>query len=235
MLRSLARINGDDNQRRVGNTYSQHNRARTQARLNAMKSEGIVPMDPMDEEALRKKELANAKAPKTVSERAIRVPRVGLGPAPQRPPLVDCLPHRRAEEDIRANEGNFVRPAAPLGVPVQSRDSKKDELALRNQFYGKTPQEVLAEARNSQPAARQPAAPPSGVSEERQLHNQIVDEIEDRQAFLDDMTRLGQGHAHRARIESEISERMRDLKRLEPYLQEASGSAAPGGAGGSQG
>ena len=126
MHRAMQRLNGDDQQRRVGNSFSQQNRARTQARLNAMKAEGIVPMKPHDEETMRKKQEANAKAPRTISERAIRVPRVGLGQAPQRRPLVDCLPKRRSEDEIRANEGNFVRAAAPPGAIVRSSDSRSD-------------------------------------------------------------------------------------------------------------
>ena len=124
MHRAMQRLNGDDQQRRVGNGYSQQNRARTQSHLNAMAREGIVPMKPHDEETMRKKQEANAKAPRTISERAIRVPRVGVGPAPQRRPLVDCLPRRRGEVEIRANEGNFVRPAAPPGAIVRSSDSR---------------------------------------------------------------------------------------------------------------
>ena len=124
MRRAMQRLNGDDQAWKVGNNYSQQNRARTQARLNAMKAEGIVPMKPLDEETMRKKQEANAKAPRTISERAIRVPRVGVM-APQRRPLVDCLPRRRGEEEIRANEGNFARPAAPRGAIVRSSDSRK--------------------------------------------------------------------------------------------------------------
>lgn len=131
MQRAMQRLNGDDQQRKVGNSYSQQNRARTQARLNAMKSEGIVPMKPRDEETMRKKQEADAKAPRTISERAIRVPRVGVTPAPQRRPLVDCLPKRRGEVEIRANEGNFVRPAAPPGAIVRSSDSRIDCMLKR--------------------------------------------------------------------------------------------------------
>ena len=124
MRRAMQRLNGDDQAWKVGNNYSQQNRARTQARLNAMKAEGIVPMKPRDEETMRKKQEASAKAPRTISERAIRVPRVGVM-APQRRPLVDCLPRRRGEVEIRANEGNFARPTAPRGAIVRSSDSRK--------------------------------------------------------------------------------------------------------------
>ena len=124
MRRAMQRLNGDDQAWKVGNNYSQQNRARTQARLNAMKAEGIVPMKPRDEETMRKKQEASAKAPRTISERAIRVPRVGVM-VPQRRPLVDCLPRRRGEVEIRANEGNFARPTAPRGAIVRSSDSRK--------------------------------------------------------------------------------------------------------------
>lgn len=217
MMRTLARINGDDASRRAGNSYSQLNRARIQSRLNEMKAEGIVPMDPKDEEALRK---AEANPYTTISQRAVRVPRVGVGRPPERPPLIDCLPRRRGEEEIRANEDGFQRPRAPAGKPVRSSDAKKDELAMRNQFFGKTPQEILAE--DPRPRRAAPAAP-SAASEEQQLHDAIADEIRERQDFLDEMTRLGQGDLHSQQIDMEIAERMRDLKKLEPYLTEQDG------------
>ena len=43
----------------------------------------------------------------------------------------------------------------------------------------------------------------------------------------DEMTSLGQGHVHQQRIESEIAERMRELKTLEPYLQQSGDNSAP--------
>ena len=208
MLRTLARINGDTAGRTAGNDYSQHNRARTQRRLDEMRDQGIVPMCPKDEEKLRKQE---AKPYTTISQRAVRVPRVGIAAAPERKPLVDCLPHRRAEDEIRAAEHDFARPRAPAGAAYASSDAKKDELAMRNQFFGKTPQEILAEG-PPRPSKQAPAGPT--LSEEQTLHNQIADEIAERQSFLDNMTALGQGHLHRERIEGEISERVRDLNTL---------------------
>ena len=221
MMRSLARINGGDAMKAAGNTYSQRNRGRTQARLEAMKAEGIVPMDPKDEETLRKKQ---ANPYTTISQRAVAVPRVGVYRGPERKPLVDCLPHRRAEEDIRANEGGFERPRAPAGKPGMSSDAKKDQLAQKNQFFGKTPQEVLAEhPRFIRQGGRAPAPQ---KADEHQLAAAIGDEIHERQQFLDEMTSLGQGHVHQQRIESEIAERMRELKTLEPYLQQSDSAPA---------
>ena len=69
-MRAMARITGDDATKKAGNAYSQVNRRQIQGRLNAMKAEGIVPMDPMDEEKLRKKE---ANPYTSISERGVRV------------------------------------------------------------------------------------------------------------------------------------------------------------------
>jgi hypothetical protein len=96
---------------------------------------------------------------------------------------------------------------APPGRPTQSSDARKDELALRNQFNGKTPQEILAEKRSSQPP---PEAPPPP----RSLKQQIEDEIAERHEFLDRMRGLGRAHEHEARITGEIAERMQDLRAL---------------------
>ena len=178
-----------------------------------MKAEGIVPMDPKDEETLRKKQ---ANPYTTMSQRAVAVPRVGVHRGPERKPLVDCLPRRRAEEDIRANEGGFERPRAPAGKLGMSSDARKDELALKNQFFGKTPQQVLAE--HPRPARHGDRAPAPQKPDEHQLAAAIADEIHERQQFLDEMTSLGQGHVHQ-RIESEMQSGC-ELKTLEPYLQQ---------------
>ena len=128
-----------------------------------------------------------------------------MGPPP-RPPLVAYIPHRKGVDEIRQENDNFERPQAPPGRPYKSSDEKKDELALRNQFYGKTPQEMLKE----QPPP--PRAPPPRTS----LREQIEDEVAERQDFIDQMRQLGrcdQELDHR--ITCEINERLQDLKKLE--------------------
>lgn len=120
--------------------------------------------------------------------------------------MVDFVPHRRTGDEIREANDNFEPVAPPLYRPTKSSDERKDELATRNQFYGKTPQEILADAPAARPVAKGPA--PS-------LRHQIEDEIAERHDFLDAMRNLGQAKEHESRIKGEVAERMQDLRRLE--------------------
>lgn len=203
MRRALARISGDDASRKLGNSFSQTNRARTQQRLDRKAAIGLVPLDPKEQHDLQRAKDAGYT---TISQRGVNVPRVGVRAAPQMPPMVDFVPHRRTGEEIREANDNFEPPALPAYRPTRSGDERKDELATRQQFYGKTPQEILAE----QPAARAPPRAPAPS-----LRNQIEDEIAERHDFLDAMQKLGQGREHEARIKGEVAERMQDLRRLE--------------------
>lgn len=47
------------------------------------------------------------------------------------------------------------------------------------------------------------------------LLSAVLDEIKDRADWLDDMERLGQGKKHRTMIQSQIAEKLREIKRLE--------------------
>ena len=164
---------------------------------------GLTAMDPLEQHEMQRRLAAGYTK---VSERAVPVPRVGLGAPRPRAALIDIIPHRKAEEEIRQEFDNFATPSAPHGAPVRSRDDKKDELALRNQFYGKTPQEVLADA---------PPKPPPVAAKPSSLRAQIEDEVAERHDFLDRMRELGRCDAemeHRMKVE--ISERMGDLDSL---------------------
>jgi len=211
MLRAMARLNGDDPGKKVGNSYSQRNQEKLKARANEAAALGLAPLDPKEQHDLARKMEAGYT---TISERAVRVPKVGQRVYRERPTPVECLPHRRTEQDIRYANDNFERPSAPAHRPTQSSEDKKDELALRNQFNGRTPQEMLAEK-----CARQPPLE-AMPKREASLREQIQDEVAERQAFLDNMRALGRGTEHEARIQVEISERMQDLKVLERLERE---------------
>jgi len=239
MLRALARLNGDDQKSRDrGNSFSQTNRTRQAARAREAAAMGLTPLDPLEQHELARKMAAGYTS---ISERAVRVPKVG-GPAPRpRFAPVDCIPRRKGEETIRQENDDFERPAAPPGRPVKSSDERKDELALRNQFNGRSPQELLAAhggIQQSKHPQRRPrgmqqggaasagasAAPPS------QLRGQIEDEVAERHEFLDRMSELGRCDARmRERIVCEISERLGDLKRLDELGDVGGGSAALAG------
>ena len=55
------------------------------------------------------------------------------------------------------------------------------------------------------------------------LHDQIADEIAERQRFIDSMRALGKAGQHELRIKNEIADRMSDLARVE-RLQRAAAS-----------
>lgn len=219
MLRAMARLNGDEQKSRDrGNNFSSANRKVAEQRQKEAAAMGLSPLDPLEQHELQRKLEAKQKAPVKTSERAVRVPRVGQPGFRPRPAPIDYVVTRKKEEDIRQEWDNFETPQAPPGMPVRSGDERKDELALRNQFNGKTPQEMLAEA----PKKVAPAPPPPSS-----LRQQIEDEVAERHEFLDQMRALGRPVDAQtdARIKYEIADRLQDLKKLEQL----------GGEGGSDG
>lgn len=209
MTRALARLNGDDPGRRLGNQYSQANRGRVQAMLEAKAAQGLVPQDPHEQHLARKQRAAGYT---TISQRAVNVPRVGVHARPPPPPPVAYVPHRRTRDEIADATGGFERERAPPGVPTRSSDERKDELAMRNQFHGRTAEEVLA---MSGPPKERRAPAKKEESEEEELRGKIADEVAERQAWLDDMRALGKAAEFEAQIQGEIAERLHDLKRLD--------------------
>ena len=206
MLRAMARLNGDEQRsRELGNGFSSVNRAKSQARAQQAKAMGLVPLDPKEQHEMQRKMAAGYTS---VSERAVRVPRVGVGARPERPAPIEFVPHRKLEEDIREEWDDFETPQAPPGRPTRSNDERKDELALKNQFYGRTPQQVLANA----PKKQAPAAPPAP-----NLREQIEDEVAERHDFLEQMRAMGKpvDASTQNRIQYEIADRLQDLKKLE--------------------
>ena len=170
---------------------------------------GLTPLDPLEQHELQRKLAAGYTI---VSERAVPVPRVGLRAPMPRPAPIDYVPRRKGEEEIRWEFDNFETPQAPAGRPVRSNDERKDELALRNQFYGRTPQEVLA----SQPPPAKPKPKPTVEASTSELRNQIAEEVAERHEFMDRMREMGRLDADtRGRMEFEIADRMQDLKKLE--------------------
>ena len=212
MLRAMARLNGDDAKSRdFGNRNSQVNRKKSVARQKEAAAMGLTPLDPHEQHELQKKMDAGYT---TISERGIRVPRVGV-PAPRpRPAMIDIIVHRKSEEEIREEYDGFERPQAPPGRPVRSVEDKKDELALRNQFNGRLPHEVLGVAKAGGDAAGASSAPPPPPRAPN-LKEQIEDEVAERHEFLDGMRHHGKlDRPTQVRIEAEIADRMHDLKRL---------------------
>ena len=85
MLRAMARLSGDDPGKRVGNSYSHHNRTKLKARAEEAAAMGLTPLDPLEQHELARKMEAGYT---TISERAVRVPKVGQRTFGERPARV---------------------------------------------------------------------------------------------------------------------------------------------------
>ncbi len=211
MLRAMRALNGGDAERLAkGNSYSQVNRAKTQRMLDRHAAKGLVPLDPLEQHELRKKMESNYT---TNSQRSVNVPRVGLRARPAPPAPIDVVPRRKGLEEIRHENADFEPPPLPLYRPARARDELKDELALRNQFNGRTPQEILAGGEASERRRpREPARPASPAT----LRAQLADEIAERQEFIDMLRKHGKSsQEHEDRIQGEISERLLDIKKCD--------------------
>ena len=146
-----------------------------------------------------------------MSQRAVRVPRVGMGA----PRAAAAGRLRAAPADARRDCGadrHDGRPVLedaqlPVYVPTQSAEERKEELALRNQFKGRTPEEIVAAQRTAPqlfPRGRFGAAESPGTERRsyQVLHDQIADEIAERQRFIDSMRALGKVGQHELRIKT---------------------------------
>lgn len=178
MNRAIARIDGNATSRQAGNRYSQNNRSRVAAQLEAKARAGLVPQDPHAQHLARR---ASAAGYTSISERAVPVPRVGVGTRGLSLPPVAFIPHRRTREEIAAAHAHYERPLAPRGPPMRSNEDRKEELALRNQFFGKLPEQVLEEGRAKGRTAereerREGAHGVEGKSVD-ELRNAIEDEV----------------------------------------------------------
>lgn len=207
MLRAMARLNGDDAARRAGNSFSATNRVKLKARAEEATAMGLAPLDPHEQHELHRKMQAGYT---TISQRAVRVPKVGQRQRSRDFAPIDFVSHRKSEDEIRHETNNFTLPQAPPGRLFESSDEKKDALALRNQFKGMTPQEILAEQRPP-PKPKSADARASGST----LRQQIEEEVAERQEFLDAMRAMGRGAEHEAVISGEIRDRLNDLKALD--------------------
>ena len=164
----------------------------------------------------------------------------------QRTTVLVVDPHRPTRAEIAARTGSDGRPVLeevqlPVYVPTQSAEERKEELALRNQFKGRTPEEIVAAQRTAPqlfPRGRGSAQPDSPGTERRSyqvLHDQIADEIAERQRFIDSMRALGKAGQHELRIKNEIADRMSDLarvERLQRAADEQAGASPPRPVGG---
>ena len=230
MLRAMQRLNGDNAGKCAGNSFSATNRTKIKAQSEQAASMGLVPLDPHEQHEMHRKMEAGYT---TISQRAVRVPRVGQGDRQlrARPAPIEYISHRKSEEEIRYETHNFAQPQAPVGHVVASSDEKREELAKRFEFNGRLPAEIVADGRAPLGKPRRPAGGGSvggGSSEHSELRVQIETEVQERQEFLDNMRALGHGKEHEAVIHGEIRDRLADLKVLDRLEAQDGGSAGAG-------
>jgi hypothetical protein len=201
----------------------------TKSMLDSMMSQSGLPLA----EQRRLRAAVNAGPSAQIAPRRGAQPAARRGPQPKgpyedllkgvaiNPNLARQIPGaklRTKEEIIMRNGGSLERPQYGGGRPNLNRGLTKEELQQKLEFgyvLGEQPTTSGGGTRHLQPAAAASAPPRRQESEEEALRSAIVEEIDERREFLDNMRALGKGKEHEARILGEISSRLADLKTLE--------------------
>ncbi|KAK2815718.1 hypothetical protein Q5P01_026185 [Channa striata] len=112
-------------------------------------------------------------------------------------------PQKRSAESCRSGN-NYVREKFQ---PGPTRDLEKEKMRLQN---------ILATGKDKPTPASPPNAATSyNVSEERDRYQEVLEEIEERRQFLADMASLGQEKEYINIINTEISQKIRELEILD--------------------
>ncbi|XP_030638677.1 UPF0193 protein EVG1 [Chanos chanos] len=113
-------------------------------------------------------------------------------------------PLRRSAEKCRAGD-NYTREKFR---PSATRDLEKEKMRLQNLLA--TGQE------NPNPPQSEMVPKKMAVNvEERDRFQEVLDEIEERKEFLEEMFALGQGHKYHNLINTEISQKIRELEMID--------------------
>ncbi|XP_074638159.1 UPF0193 protein EVG1 homolog [Acropora palmata] len=92
--------------------------------------------------------------------------------------------------------------------PVGKLISEKDKRRLQNVMaYGEDGKEI-----EDPPRQRRVVSEEKGQEKEIDRFDEVLQEIEDRKGFLDEMEKLGQGKKYRTIIMTEISQKIRELE-----------------------
>ncbi|XP_042340359.1 UPF0193 protein EVG1 [Plectropomus leopardus] len=131
-----------------------------------------------------------------------------------------CLPgrtQRRSAESCRAGN-SYVREKF---IPGPIRDLEKEKRRLQS-ILATGKEEPAAASSKNVPACQNPE-----VSEEKDRYQEVLDEIEERRQFLADMASLGQESNFIAVINTEISQRIRELQLLQKTRSPEMDSVTP--------
>ncbi|XP_071359804.1 UPF0193 protein EVG1 [Trachinotus anak] len=119
-----------------------------------------------------------------------------------------CLPakpQRRSAESCRSGN-SYVREKFH---PTPTRDLEKEKRRLQNILATGEEEPTAASSQNFHTCLN------PGVMEERDPYQEVLDEIEDRRQFLADMASLGQERQYINIINTEISQKIRELEALD--------------------
>jgi len=136
---------------------------------------------------------------------------------------------RRSKAEIIAEmEADWAVPSSmprPSKAPMD--DAEKDRLVTMMRWRGKppevTPEEVAAQLRTRKGAA---APARTRAQELEELFEQTLKEIDDRRQFLQDMRSQGKAAEYEAQIQTEIQQRIADLKQLDDMIERERQEAA---------
>lgn len=151
------------------------------------------------------------------SRAKVKVPRMtGRRPRVNADEIPTCSayyrPNRKPEYVIKAEmeaEPTFRLP------PINQKHigpKEKERFAQWMEFDGDIPQVPP-------PRQRPPTPPPQPDLDVKELFDAIVDEIQERKDFLEEMRSLGRGLEVEAKIKQEISQRVVELKKLDRIIK----------------
>ncbi|XP_028280582.1 UPF0193 protein EVG1 [Parambassis ranga] len=115
-----------------------------------------------------------------------------------------CHPQKRSAESCRAGD-SYTREKFHPGL---TRDLEKEKRRLQSiMATGEEPRTAMSK--------KAPARQNPDVSEEPDRYQEVLDEIEERRQFLADMASLGQEKQYADMINTEISQKIRELELLD--------------------
>ncbi|KRT78199.1 hypothetical protein AMK59_6937, partial [Oryctes borbonicus] len=128
----------------------------------------------------------------------------------QQPPLIirPGSSKRRTRTDI-VNSGAYEREKF---VPDHS---KEDREVLKARL-----QNIMADGREPLRKPVKKQLPKSHEKPQMNKFDEIIQEIKDRQEWLEEMESLGEGHKHREVINLQIQAKLRELEKLKPSNQD---------------
>eukprot|EP00899_Mesostigma_viride_P000990 jgi/Mesvir1/10892/Mv11171-RA.1 len=116
----------------------------------------------------------------------------------------------RLEHQIKSSP-DFEREQYRGGPGGRNNEAEKERLAQVMERKGKTAAEL--EAMLGKPARPKAKGPVSLPTKDERI-DELLQEVEERREFLEEMIAAGRGHLYEAKIKSEISLRLAELKRL---------------------